>query len=216
MIASSSIKNHYWGLLSYEEADLLQVQAWQSVKAGSPGIILGGEIQTVITQGIRARTEHVLAQGLKPVQTRRGGETTLHSPGQLVIYPVVSLKEQGLGVKAYVENLLKVSEMTYHEFQIPVEMRWEPLGLWTLRGKMGFCGVQVKAGITQHGLALNITNDLSLFSQIVSCGLSNAQYDKAQNYNPLLNPEAFFIRWVENFRAVSQLETWTPGPESCS
>lgn len=206
MIVSSSINHYYWGLLPYLEADLLQSEAWAQVKSGGSGLVLGGEVHHVVTQGVRAKIDHVIESGLAPVTTRRGGETTLHSPGQLVIYPVLSLREYDMGVKSYVETLLKVSEKTFRDFDIPVEMRWDPLGLWTHKGKLGFCGVQVKMGITQHGLALNISNNLDLFSQIVSCGLSNASYDRAQNYNETLTLEDFFYHWVANFSQSVQVE----------
>jgi len=207
MIVSSSTdhsrSSHYWGQLQYQEADQLQSEAWAQVKSGSHGIILGGEVHHVVTLGLRARADHVLSNGLKPIQTKRGGEATLHSPGQLVIYPVVPLRENGMGVKAYIENLLRVSEVTFQDFQVPAQLRWEPLGLWTQKGKIGFCGVQVKSGITQHGLSLNISNNLELFSQIVSCGLLEAKYDKAINYNIELTPNIFFNRWVNNFHKLN-------------
>lgn len=199
MTESKSTEFHFWGRKSYQEADQLQESAWQNVKNGHSGIILGGEVDFVVTQGLRANPAHLLNSSIKPVQTRRGGETTLHSPGQLVIYPVISLRERGLGVKQYIEALLEASTQTFRDFGILAEWRWDPLGIWTSDGKIGFCGVQVRSGITQHGLALNLTNDLSHFGKIMSCGLQTAFYDKAENHVAFMDLETFFEKWCENF-----------------
>lgn len=200
MIEWSSINIQYWGHCHYQMAEALQTRAWECVRDGHPGFLLGGSVDTVVTQGLRSSPAAILNSSIQPIQTRRGGETTLHSPGQLLIYPVLNLRSLGWGVKPYIENLLQCSTETFHFYQVPAKLCWKPLGLWTEKGKIGFCGVQVRSGITQHGLALNIFNDLTYFDHIVSCGLAKAAYDKATNYSiSSFSLEEIFRVWSQNF-----------------
>ncbi|MFN8789929.1 MAG: lipoyl(octanoyl) transferase LipB [Bdellovibrionales bacterium] len=195
MIESNSTSILHWGRRRYEDAEDLQKQAWRRVQQGGVGCLLGGEVELVVTQGLRGKPEHLRSAQQEPVRIQRGGQTTLHSPGQLLIYPVISLRDTGWGARAYVQKLLEISAEALRNFDVPVEWKWDPLGLWTPQGKIGFCGVQVKNGVTQHGLAINVTNDLTLFDQIISCGLTQAHYDLLSNYNSQLDVGSFFQAW---------------------
>jgi lipoate-protein ligase B len=75
------------------------------------------------------------------------------------------------------------------------------VGLWTEKGKIGFCGIRVKNGITQHGIALNLDNDLTLFEQITSCGRSNTQFDKLNSHYKVSSFD-FFKCWCEVARGL--------------
>ena len=180
-------------------SEQLQSQAWEKVYSGhSSGIILGGEITQTITQGVRARPEDICGlQDFEVVKIKRGGETTLHSPGQLVIYPVLNIRELKLGVRDYVNILLTISAKTFKSFGLEVMASENPVGLFSSMGKIGFCGLQIKQGISQHGLSLNISNELQLFEHIISCGLKEAQFDKLQSHVSDITTEKFFSRWVE-------------------
>ncbi len=131
------------------------------------------------------------------MKVKRGGETTLHSPGQLVIYPVLNVRELKIGVRDYVRILLSISSKTFKSFGLDVIASENPVGLFSSLGKIGFCGLQIKQGISQHGLSLNISNELGLFEHIISCGLKKGQYDKLQNHVSDMTTEIFFSRWVE-------------------
>lgn len=198
MTVLNSIETFYWGLQPYEVSLRLQAEAWQKVaNENHPGVILGGEIKPVITQGIRAHDGDILkSQGFEIHRVMRGGETTLHSPGQLVLYPVLNIRRLGLGVRPYVQTLLKISAEVFRGLGVEVVLSEKPVGLFTKHGKIGFCGLQIKNGISQHGLALNIKNDLTHFNSIISCGLKQISYDKLENWNKNPSPEAFFNHWV--------------------
>jgi lipoyl(octanoyl) transferase len=189
----------FWGLRPYLEIDQLQKRVLKLLQeSGRHSFILGGEFKPTITCGIRSRPEHILnPQDFEVHQIKRGGETTLHSPGQLVIYPIFNLRELKWGVRDFVCHLLKTSARVYQEFGLPTRVSEEPVGLFTEKGKIGFCGLQIQGGISQHGLALNIRNDLSLFNSIVSCGLHQISYDKLENKAPDITVEQFFSRWVQ-------------------
>lgn len=193
------IDSYFWGIGPYDFCESLQAKAWEKVYSGqSPGLILGGEITQTITQGVRARPEDICGhQDFEVVKIKRGGETTLHSPGQLVIYPVLNIRELKIGVRDYVRILLLISSKTFQSFGVDVIGSEDPVGLFSRMGKIGFCGLQIKQGISQHGLSLNISNELGLFDHIISCGLKKAQYDKLNSHISDITTEKFFSRWVE-------------------
>jgi lipoyl(octanoyl) transferase len=80
----------------------------------------------------------------------------------------------------------------------------EAIGLYTAHGKIAFCGIQIRNGISLHGISLNVRNDLSLFQQIVACGVQNAPLDRLQNYDVNLTLEELFNRWIQLFRQEFQ------------
>jgi lipoyl(octanoyl) transferase len=208
MTESNSIESQFWGLNSYDITLKLQLQALEKVTRGHhSGFILGGEIKPTITQGIRGRAEDIYSSdSFEVYQVMRGGETTLHSPGQLVIYPVFNIKSLKIGVREYVRTLLWISSETFKDFGAEVYSSENPVGLFTSKGKIGFCGLQIKGGVSQHGLSLNIQNDLGLFNSIVSCGQKSAAYDKLENYNSKISSIDFFNRWVEKAFLVGNLQ----------
>jgi lipoyl(octanoyl) transferase len=139
-------------------------------------------------------------QEIPVVQSTRGGLVTIHSEGQLVIYPILDLKAAGLGVKDYVLMLLTTTKNLLAEFNIASSIDEQAIGLYTAKGKIAFCGIQVKNGISLHGLSLNVRNDLSFFKEIISCGVQNSQLDRLQNYGVNLTLEELFKRWVILFK----------------
>lgn len=116
-------------------------------------------------------------------RTDRGGLITFHGPGQLVAYPIVnfhSLRVKGsdqtslhVGVRRYVYLIEEVIIRTVHSFNLPDADRSPNTGVWLGGGirKIAAIGINVRGGITSHGLALNCNTDLSWFHQIVPCGL---------------------------------------------
>ena len=151
------------------------------------------EHDSVFTQGIAGRAEHVHAAGNIPVrQSNRGGQVTYHGPGQVVAYPLVDLRRQAIYVKAYVYRIeatvLKVLEsygVTGHRvagapglyvrladpfahgaLACPADPRQPFKGL----GKIAALGIKVSRHRAYHGVALNVAMDLEPFSRIDPCG----------------------------------------------
>jgi lipoyl(octanoyl) transferase len=151
------------------------------------------EHDPVFTQGIAGRAEHVLDAGAIPVvQTNRGGQVTYHGPGQVVAYPLIDLKRQGIYVREFVyrleQGVIKVLEgygITAHRvagapgvyvrladprsheaLTAPLDPRDPFRGL----GKIAALGVKVSRHCTYHGVALNVAMDLRPFTQINPCG----------------------------------------------
>jgi lipoyl(octanoyl) transferase len=109
------------------------------------------------------------------VETDRGGQVTFHGPGQLVAYPIVRLAGHRLSVGAYVHGLEDAVAATLADFGVAAVRHPDKIVGTFVRGpggvlrKIAAVGVRVRQGATLHGLALNVTTDLSYFDLIVPC-----------------------------------------------
>ena len=137
------------------------------------------------------------AQGIEVHETDRGGRVTYHGPGQLVAYPIVSLRPYGDDVLTYVRGLERVTIEALGEHGVAAGLVEGETGVWVpdppgLRAeippisteigpsagekrKIGSIGVHVSRGVTTHGLAVNVSNDLQPFEWIVPCGIEGCQ-----------------------------------------
>jgi lipoate-protein ligase B len=163
------------GRVPYETALALQRETAQAVKSGqSAGVVFILEHEPVITLGSNKPINKVLAAppGVTLVQTDRGGGTTVHNPGQLVVYPVVALRALGFGVKSFVAWVLDLGAQLLAGYGVTAACRLDPLGLWVGERKIASLGIHISRGVATHGIAINLDNDLKLFNAIVPCGLS--------------------------------------------
>ena len=111
--------------------------------------------------------------GTRPeiVRVPRGGETTYHGPGQLVVYPIVNLRRLRMGARAFVESLEDAMIDTAAEYGVSTRGRVPgKTGVWVGDRKIGAIGVAISGGVSRHGLAFNVAPDLSAFDHIVACG----------------------------------------------
>jgi lipoyl(octanoyl) transferase len=131
------------------------------------------EHDPVITLGRSARPEHILRpQGIDVVRTSRGGDVTVHGPGQLVIYPVVTLRR---GVVDHVESIGRAIAAEIDALGAgPATWRRDPAGVWiaSTSEKIAACGIHIRRRVAVHGFALNVTSEArDLFARIIPCGL---------------------------------------------
>lgn len=108
--------------------------------------------------------------------TQRGGDITFHGPHQAILYPIISLRDVGVGARSYVEKL----EQTMIELASIYGVQAHPgqkgeTGVWVGDRKIGAIGVRIQSGIASHGLAFNIDPDLNYFKHIVPCGISDKE-----------------------------------------
>jgi lipoate-protein ligase B len=176
------------GIKDYNSVLRMQEQAVAALQnGGEEEKIFIVEHTPVITLGVRTEKNRLLAEneiiekaGIEIVQIRRGGGTTAHNLGQIVIYPIINLKNHDIGVSDYVHLLEKIGI----EFLETLGVKSQTLkgfpGLWVGKKKIASIGVQVKKWITFHGIAININNDLSIFNYIVPCGLDNVCMTSAE------------------------------------
>lgn len=127
----------------------------------------------VYTQGLAGKPEHVLDAGDIPViQTDRGGQITYHGPGQLVAYPLLDLDRLGLGIRTLVATLETVTLDLLAELGISGHRKDGAPGVFVDGAKIASIGMKVRRGCTFHGLAFNISLDLSPFARINPCGFA--------------------------------------------
>jgi lipoyl(octanoyl) transferase len=171
--------------VEYHEAwELQRDLALKRARGEAPDTLLLSEHPPVYTTGRRGPGANLRLPeamlGAPLVETDRGGDITFHGPGQLVAYPIIGLREAGLGVVSYVRGLEEMVIRTLRRYGIEGHTECGATGVWVGDAKIAAIGVRVSrpAGIeggwvTTHGLALNVDVDLSWFERIVPCGISD-------------------------------------------
>jgi lipoyl(octanoyl) transferase len=171
------------GQLSYRDAWAIQERAHEEVLAGGDETILLVEHPPVITYGRRpgvdrnllATPEQLAEKSVEIVQSDRGGDITFHGPGQLVAYPIIRLADHRFSVGGYVHTLEAAIIAMLAELGISAHVDPAAVGVWVddhgIESKVCAMGVRIRRGVSLHGLALNVTTDLSYFDLIVPCGL---------------------------------------------
>ena len=168
----------YYGLVRYDIGQAIQQKTHAKVAAGGDDQVLIFQHPNVYTLGRMGRLEDILIEtdairrlNLEIRNTDRGGEVTYHGPGQLVVYPIIKLDRIELTPSAYV-NSLKVSiAECLADYGIITNEKNMPTGVWVEDRKIAAIGVRISKKTTSHGLALNVTTDLSYFDHIVPCGM---------------------------------------------
>lgn len=165
----------------------------ERVAGKSRDLVLLVEHDPVITLGRSAHTEHLLrseaalrAAGFEVAAVERGGDVTLHGPGQLVTYPIVNLAPDRKDVRRYVGALAETMRLTAADCGVASGTVPNLVGLWVDRArpdhwegagaaarlaKVGAIGVRIGRWVTMHGFALNLGIDLDLYRYIVPCGI---------------------------------------------
>ena len=200
-----------WGPSAYTQAVDNQIDLVNAKKANpsSPDLLIFTEHSPVFTIGSRTGAEsHLLwdqqtlkDRGIEVHKTNRGGDITYHGPGQLIIYPILSLHKRDLA--DYLRKLEIVIIRVLQSFEIDAGTREGKTGIWIEDRKICAIGVAVKSWITYHGLALNINPDLSHFQGIIPCGITDGSVTSLQNEISTL-PEKKLIkeRFVVEFKSV--------------
>jgi lipoate-protein ligase B len=170
----------YLGAIPYESALKLQRRLVQARGERSiPDVILLLEHPSVLTMGRFRGKEDIIVprqvlaqQGIAVVYTNRGGSITYHGPGQLVGYPILDLKELGLGVREYIAKLEEVIVRLLLDMGIRAHrVARFPGSVWVGNEKVCSIGIHVSHYITMHGFALNVNTDLRHFQYINPCGM---------------------------------------------
>lgn len=165
--------------VEYDDGLRLQLEIHADVVAGrSPNTLVLLEHEPVFTAGRRTTDDERPGDGTPVIDVDRGGKITWHGPGQLVGYPIVRLHEP-IDVVAYVRALEGILIEVLGGFGVTGGRIEGRSGVWVERpgvaaAKIGAIGIRVNDGVTRHGFALNCTNDLAPFQQIVPCGIRDA------------------------------------------
>jgi lipoyl(octanoyl) transferase len=179
------------GVVPYEEAVVAQRWLAGARQEGEiADVLLLLEHPPVYTRGRRSSDEELPmadqwyeTQGIQVRDTDRGGRVTYHGPGQLVAYPIVSLKPYGDDVHGYVRRLERTAISSLADHGVEARTIDGLTGVWTAgepppsgdARKIGSIGVHVSRGVTTHGIAINVSNDLQPFEWIVPCGIEGCR-----------------------------------------
>jgi lipoyl(octanoyl) transferase len=191
------------GLVPYGLASAAQKRLEAArVEGAIPDVLLLLEHPPVYTKGRRTTAAELpmgedwyRMQGIEVLDTDRGGRVTYHGPGQLVGYPIVSLKPYGDDVHSYIRNMERVVIDSLAAHGVVAEVIDGLTGVWVPQPatnpaapgreaeeaagsnscKVGSIGVHVNRSVTTHGFAVNVANDLQPFEWIVPCGIESCR-----------------------------------------
>jgi lipoyl(octanoyl) transferase len=171
------------GTIEYSQALALQESIRAARQADElPDVMLLLEHHPIYTRGRRSAPGELpmgedwyRMQGIEIVETDRGGKVTYHGPGQLVGYPIVRVDD----VVAYVRTLERALVAALVDEGVPARARPQDgpdyTGVWVQERKIASIGVHVARGVTTHGFAVNVENDMQPFGWVVACGLPGVQ-----------------------------------------
>jgi len=168
------------GTIPYREGVALQETLRERRQAGEiPDLLLVLEHPPVYTKGKRTEPgdlpmgeDWYRAQGVDVCDTDRGGRVTYHGPGQLVAYPIMGVDR----VAQFVHTMERAIVAALADEGIAADARETPFtGVWVGDSKIASIGVRVSGGVTTHGLAVNVDNDLQPFDWIVPCGIDHVR-----------------------------------------
>jgi len=168
------------GLVDYHKGLLLQERLLDSRKSGAiPDVLLLFQHPSVFTMGRSGIVENIIVpeetlvkEGIPVFHTNRGGDITYHGPGQLVAYPILNLREDGLTVHQYVWDLEEIVIRTLADFGIGGQRVSGRRGVWVGRQKICALGLRISREVSMHGFALNVNTNLKYFTYIIPCGIT--------------------------------------------
>lgn len=212
MVQNREIAVKQLGLIDYQEALAIQEACYKTIvdrkcghataqqpdQAPPAGYLLFCEHPPVYTLGRSGSIDHLLVdtttletQSIALYHVNRGGDITYHGPGQLVVYPIIDLEFFCTDIHRYLRLLEASVVETLAYFGIlsmccaGLTGVWLPADKTTKQPDRKICaiGIRVSRWVTMHGLALNITNDLTPFEQIIPCGLHKKVTSMKQELN---------------------------------
>ena len=201
----------------FDEIVALKVQNRNSnVQKPTPNYLITCEHPLVYTLGKSGSEDHLLLdeQALESINAafykiNRGGDITHHGPGQLVVYPVLDLENFYTDIHKYLRQLEEAVILTLAEFGIRAGRFEGYTGVWIDSDKptaRKICAMGVKCGrwVTMHGLALNVSNDLSFFNHIIPCGINDKAVTSIEKESPEKTPNMLEVEQALT-RNIAQL-----------
>ena len=171
--------------IAYDDAVAVMTARAQAIAAGkAPELVWLLEHPPLYTAGTGAQPEEILDPHFPVFASGRGGQTTYHGPGQRVAYAMLDLKRRGPDVRRYVATLEEWIIRTLANFDVRGERRQDRIGVWVRRPEQGdgcedkiaALGIRVARWVTMHGIAINVSPDLTHFAGIVPCGVSDRRF----------------------------------------
>ncbi len=185
--ANRSSSDELWvcqlGTIPWREALAIQEQIRARRQAGElPDTLLLLEHPPVYTRGRRSHPGELTldenfyrARGIEVVETNRGGRVTYHGPGQLVGYPIMGVSDVLAHLRTIEQALVAALAQEGIAARSRVDDGPDYTGVWVGERKIASLGVHVSRGVSTHGFAVNVSNDLEPFSWVVACGLPDVE-----------------------------------------
>ena len=154
------------------------------------------EHEEIYTAGTSYKENEILNKNINLIKTNRGGKITYHGPGQLVCYFVIDLKKRNKDIRKFITLIEKTIIESLSEFNVASFGDPRNIGIWVNDKsnikKVAAIGIRVSKWIAYHGFAINISNDLKKYQNIIPCGISdkgvtNLKEIKDQNYDNLID-----------------------------
>ncbi len=207
------MKNKYivkdLGLIEYSLAYQKQKECLSQVIAGGKDTLLICEHPNVLTLGRLGKATNILnKQNIIPViEVDRGGDVTLHSPGQIVIYPVFNLKHFKKDIRLYVNILEQVAIDFLGEFGISACRKPDEIGIYVENNKIASIGIGIKKWVAYHGISININNNINLFSDIRPCGLDVGMVSLSKLLARDITVDSIKVKIINIFERLFDLES---------
>jgi lipoate-protein ligase B len=185
-----------WDLIHYNLAVERQHELVEQVALGAPEMIVFCEHPAIVTLGRATQPEDLVGWNGEVVETSRGGRATYHGPGQIVIYPILNLKERKRDLHGYLRSLEAAVSEALHEIGIVgAEARTvhdgdlSMTGVWAGSKKIASIGIAVRKWITYHGCAINFTKASASFHGINPCGFNSSVMTSVEEILGEASPE---------------------------
>ena len=179
MATRSELWVAHLGRVPYGDVVVLQERIRAARQAGEiPDVLLMLEHPPVYSKGRRTEPGELplgdafyRERGIEVTETERGGRVTYHGPGQIVGYPIMAVGR----VRPYIEAMERALIAALRDEGIEAEVPAEMIGVWTGGRKIASVGVHISRGVSMHGFAVNVDNDLTPFEWIVPCGIDGVR-----------------------------------------
>ncbi|MDZ4084591.1 MAG: lipoyl(octanoyl) transferase LipB [Bdellovibrionales bacterium] len=204
----SEYQAEYLGRISYDRGLTAQEEALLGLESENTSVIvLGLEHDPVITLGIRGKIDvdllvsesSLLERGFVVRKSHRGGQATLHVPGQLVIYPICDLRKLGLGARDYVCVIEKATGSWLTSLGVQWQRSEDEPGIFVGSEKLVAFGFRIAHGKSSHGLAINVTNSPTDFSLIRTCGVGGQLVTNLKAQGAPTDLPKLFSSWLTHF-----------------
>ena len=173
------------GTVAYEAAlATMEARAAAIAEGTAAELVWLLEHPPLYTAGSSAKAEQLIDARFPVHRAGRGGQFTYHGPGQRVVYVMLDLRQREPDVRRFVATLEEWIIRTLAHFRVLGERRSDRIGVWVCRPEVGAgredkiaaIGVRIRRWVTLHGAAINLDCDLSHYSCIVPCGVSEPRY----------------------------------------
>lgn len=186
MLKSSHLHTH-WDWPYPLALDWMSAAKERLLRTGDMSIAIGSHDRNLVTLGRHTSEADILdAQRLQSLDAAiyridRGGGATLHGPGQIVVYPIVSLSQLQLSVPLFTSRCENAMIECLKQFGIKAHTKEKQPGVFVDNTKVGAIGFHVSQNCVTHGLSLNVSNDLSLYNAIAPCGVREARVSSMES-----------------------------------